>query len=224
MVPRGTKGKLTPDLIENQTATLQAETCDAEFRIKFANGTRKQPVYFTFSLTINVRTEVGQKQLHLTSADTPSTISVTNEVQWEEAEGILIESVAFKDNEVRACALVILTVFAHAASAKTCSWPNLVNHLQRHIIEATRQQVDELHRIFSLAELSYFHTTFFGGGPTVTVDAYREWFKWYGKAAHKIRYTKHILPLYLGGQLFGFIGKVSGGEVGAWGGFLHSTH
>lgn len=215
VIPKGTKGKVAADLMDVPAATLHPETRHAEIRIKFANGTRKQPVYFQFHVQVNLRTPSGLQQVTLSrwvgwgdccyhhfffffrarlnhslpthSEVTPPAISVTNEVQWEEAEGILVEKQAFQENS-------------------TCAWFALANVLQRHMIDATRQPVTSLSRIYGQVELTYFHH-FLGGGAQVSVDAFREWWKWYGKAMHKVRYTKHILTLFLSGCLFGFIAK-----------------
>lgn len=189
VIPKGTKSKLPADLMDHATSQLQPETRHAEFRLKFANGTRKQPVQFQFRVGVTLRRHGGgEERAEVASAVTPPTISVTNEVQWEEAEGMLMERVAFQ-------------------FAAQCSWMTLCNHLQRHLIYATRQNVCQLVRIFSLAELSYFHRTFFGGSAMVNPVQFQEFWKWYGKAAHKIRYSKHVLALYLSGLLFGYIAK-----------------
>ncbi len=174
--------------MENNSAALQPDTRHAEFRLKFANGTRKQPVQFQFRVQVSTgRPGGGSDRVEVASAVTPPSISVTNEVQWEEAEGMLLERVAFQHGE-------------------QCSWPSMCNYLQRHLIHATRQNVCQLARIFSLAELSYFQKTFFRSN-TVSVPQFEDFWKWYGKAAHKIRYSKHVLALFLQGLLFGFIAK-----------------
>ena len=187
VIPKGTKGKLQADLMENNSASLLAETRHAEFKLKFANGTRKQPVQFQFRVQVSANRPGGVQRFEVRSAVTPPTISVTNEVQWEEAEGILIERVAFQYGNL-------------------CTWQSLCNHLQRHLIHATRQNVLQLQRIFSLAEFSYFQKVFFQN-QSVTMENFQEFWKWYGKATHKIRYSKNVLSLFLGGYLFGFIAK-----------------
>ena len=174
--------------MENNAAALQPDTRHAEFRLKFANGTRKQPVQFQFRVLVTTaRPGGGLDKFEVASAVTPPSISVTNEVQWEEAEGMLLERVAFQHGE-------------------QCQWPSMCNYLQRHLIHATRQNVCQLARIFSLAELSYFQRTFFRSN-TVSLAQFQEFWKWYGKAAHKIRYSKHVLALFLQGLLCGFIAK-----------------
>ncbi len=142
--------------MDGQTSQLQPETRHAEFRLKFSNGTRKQPVQFQFRLGVTVaRQGGGSEYVEVTSKVTPPTISVTNEVQWEEAEGMLIERVAFQFQE-------------------QCSWSTLCNYLQRHLIHATRQNICQLQRIFCLAELSYFQRAFFGGSGMAKVDQFAE--------------------------------------------------
>jgi hypothetical protein len=82
LCPEAKGGKVPSDLMDNTTATLQLDTRHAEFRLKFANGTRKQPVYFQFHVNISLRRTGGggEEQLQVTSKPTPPTISVTNEV------------------------------------------------------------------------------------------------------------------------------------------------
>jgi hypothetical protein len=171
--------------MDGQTSQLQPETRHAEFRLSFPTALANSQ--FRLGVTV-ARQGGGFEYMEVTSKVTPPTISVTNEVQWEEAEGMLIERVAFQFQE-------------------QCSWSTLCNYLQRHLIHATRQNICQLQRIFCLAELSYFQRAFFGGSGMVKVDQFAEFWKWYGKAAHKIRYSKHVLSLYLRGLLFGFIAK-----------------
>ncbi len=80
VIPKGTKGKLAADLMETHTSMLAPDTFHAEFRLKFANSTRKQPVFFQFHVSVNLRTPTGAQQFDLSSTLTRPTISVTNEV------------------------------------------------------------------------------------------------------------------------------------------------
>lgn len=79
VIPKGTKGKLAADLMDAHTALLAPDTYHADFRLKFANGTRKQPVFFQFHVAVNLRTPTGAQQFDLSSTLTRPTISVTNE-------------------------------------------------------------------------------------------------------------------------------------------------
>ncbi len=174
LLPKNAKGKLPPDLMDNVSAHLMPDTRHADFRLKFANGTRKQPVQFVFKAAVVIRRHGGgEDHIEVSSELTPPTISVTNEVQWEEAEGMLMERVAFEREN-------------------SCNWSVLCNYLQRHLIHATRQNICSLNRIFSLVELSYFHRTFFGGASMVKLDQFQEFWKWYGKVRKEKRGGKGL--------------------------------
>lgn len=88
------------------------------------------------------------------------------------------------------CLLCCCFLLIYFAPSQTCPWFSLANHLQRHIVEGTRQTIDDLVRIFGQVELSYFHRTFFGGASMVSVDSFIEFWKWYGKAVHKVSRTR----------------------------------
>lgn len=65
VVPKGSKGKATPDLLDMAPCPLSADSRHAELRVKFANGTRKHPVQFQFHVELQLRTPAGARVLEL---------------------------------------------------------------------------------------------------------------------------------------------------------------
>ena len=192
VIPADTKGRLPPGLLEGASASLETPSCAAAFpELGFAAGTRKQPVHIRLRLVATLRSGSGVvQQLELVSSLPPAAVGVTNEVQWEESEGLLLHN----------------SLFVHGPKTGA-PWHSLANYLQRQLVRATRQSVTRLERSLSSAELNYFHQHFFQGQATVSETQYLQWWRWYGKALHRIRYTKHCLSLFLSGHLTGFIAK-----------------
>jgi len=84
-------------------------------------------------------------------------------------------------------------------------WPQFANILQRHFIRATRQDLTRPTRCLSPFDLEYLHQQFFGGQRTITQKAFDNFWTWFGKGIQKLRYQRHICPLWQSGLIFGFL-------------------
>src|SRR5689334_14366221 len=103
----------------------------AKFYLKFGVGTRKNPVRLKFGIQLQIQ-QGGQAQtVTVESNSSRSFIVITNECQWEEAEGILLKKDAF--NEQVSIALDAF-LFSHKLAFSTqmdVTWPQFANVLQR---------------------------------------------------------------------------------------------
>ncbi len=131
----------------------------------------------------------------------------TNENQWEESEGILLKTDAFgTHNEV--------------------PWYKFVNALQKRYLLATKQDLQKPARPLSVQDINYiFHIKFTGPSHSksfndavinsivlmcsivhlpskdsvITVKQYEQFWDWFGPGLHKIRYQRHMCPLWVRG-------------------------
>jgi hypothetical protein len=113
-------------------------------------------------------------------------IVITNECQWEESEGILLKKDAFGEQA-------------------EVSWPQFANVLQRHFLRATRQDLIRPTRQLSNFDFEYLNQTFFEGLQMIGQKSYDAFWEWFGKAVQKLRYQRHICPLWQTGLISGFL-------------------
>lgn len=176
----------TAKAIENDTQTMDAFRHIAKFYLKFLSGSRKNPVRLRFGIQLQVNHQGAPQTVTVESNSSRPFIVITNEIQWEESEGILLKKDAFGEQ---------LEV----------TWPQFANVLQRHFLRATRQDLIKPTRQLSLYDFQYINHNFFGGQPIVSQKGYDAFWEWFGKAVHKLRYQRHICPLWQTGLIYGFL-------------------
>jgi len=98
-------------VIENDTQALDSFRRQAKFYLKFAVGTRKNPVRLKFGIQLQIQQNGTQSQtVTVESNSSRSFIVITNECQWEEAEGILLKKDAFGEQVSVVCCVVCCVV------------------------------------------------------------------------------------------------------------------
>ncbi|KAL6066876.1 Signal transducer and activator of transcription, variant 2 [Balamuthia mandrillaris] len=172
--------------IENDTQNMDAFTKTAKFALKFRNGTRKYPVRLRFGIQLQLHHQGVAQTVTVESNGSRSFIVITNECQWEESEGVLLKKDAFGEQ---------LEV----------PWAQFANVLQRHFLRATRQDLVRPTRCLSQFDFDYLNRKFFGGQSMVTQKAYDNFWNWFGKVLQKLRYQRHICPLWQTGLIYGFL-------------------
>merc|ERR1712137_120667 len=174
--------------IDSDTQTVDAFNRVAKWHLKFLNGTRKNSVTLRFGMQVQVSQPSGAVTVTVESHSTRPFIVITNECQWEESEGALLKKDAFGEQA-------------------EIPWPQFANVLQRHFLRATRQDAISPTRCLSDTDFDYIHTKFFGGHATITPKAYTSFWTWFGKTIKKLRYQRHILPLWQTGLIHGFLSR-----------------
>lgn len=174
--------------IDCDTQTVDAFNRVAKWHLKFLNGTRKNSVTLRFGMQVQVSQPNGPVTVTVESHSTRPFIVITNECQWEESEGTLLKKDAFGEQA-------------------EIPWPQFANVLQRHFLRATRQDAVTPTRSLSQTDFEYIHVKFFGGQATITPKAYVSFWTWFGKTIKKLRYQRHILPLWQTGLIHGFLSR-----------------
>jgi len=180
--------------IDCDTQTVDAFNRVAKWHLKFLNGTRKNSVTLRFGMQVQVSQPNGAVTVTVESHSTRPFIVITNECQWEESEGTLLKKDAFGEQA-------------------EIPWPQFANVLQRHFLRATRQDSVTPARSLSQTDFDYIHSKFFGGQGTIVPKAYASFWTWFGKTIKKLRYQRHILPLWQTGLIHGFLSREAVYEV-----------
>lgn len=155
--------------------------------LKFPTGTRLKSIRIKFTCRINVTDSNGQ--IHsITVESNPSNPIVvkTNENQWYEAEGILLQKASF-------------------GNATEITWQRLANWLQRRYLMATRQSLQTPIRPLSHHDFNYIHKLKFDSAPTISTKDFDKFWEWCGPLLHKIRYQRHLCSLWTQGYICGFL-------------------
>jgi len=174
--------------IDSDTQTVDAFNRVAKWHLKFLNGTRKNSVTLRFGMQVQVTQPNGAVTVTVESHSTRPFIVITNECQWEESEGTLLKKDAFGEQA-------------------EIPWPQFANVLQRHFLRATRQDAVSPTRSLSQTDFEYIHHKFFGSQATITPKSYNSFWGWFGKTIKKLRYQRHILPLWQTGLIHGFLSR-----------------
>jgi len=174
--------------IESDTQTVDAFNRVAKWHLKFLNGTRKNSVTLRFGMQVQVSQPNGGVTVTVESHSTRPFIVITNECQWEESEGTLLKKDAFGEQA-------------------EIPWPQFANVLQRHFLRATRQDAISPTRSLSPTDFEYIHYKFFNSQNTITPKSYNSFWTWFGKTIKKLRYQRHVLPLWQTGLIHGFLSR-----------------
>ncbi len=193
--------------VDGNEAPLDDSALTAQFAaLSFPVGSRLKPVSLQFSLQVELEGYGRRQALVLQSDASGELIVKTNENQWDETEGTLLLRATWPSAESRV------------------TWARFCNVLQRHYTTATRQSVMDPVRPLGPADFNYVHKVKFDASTThVSQKDFKRFWEWFGPYMHRIRYQRHLCPLWHKGLLFGFIDRaqtetllMSSGRVGAF--------
>jgi len=107
--------------------------------------------------------------------------------------------------------------FGEANETTICRFANA---LQRRYLIVTKQEKQKPRRPLSLQDFQYiFHAKFLGNGAVpspqtiVTAKQLENFWTWFGPGLCKIRYQRHLNPLWVGGFICGFVSKNESEQV-----------
>jgi len=166
--------------IEPESAKLNHQY-QAKFKVKFNNGSRKNIALIKFGVQVKI---AGGPLLILESVPSNPYVVITNEVQYEESDGLLLKYAFGKQTEI--------------------SWFLFSNRLQKHFLVATKQDILNPKRILSTYDLQYLQATFFGGNAQVTLKQFDEFWNWFGPVLHKLRHQRQLTSMWHSGLIYGF--------------------
>jgi len=185
---------------KGQSTTAQQKTLDTDtqvmdgyrrlsrWNLKFSNGTRKNSISLRFAIQLQIGAPHILPAVTVESETSNPFIVITNECQWEEAEGLLIKKEVFGDLPDK-------------------EWAHFANVLQRHFLRATRQDPVKPTRCLSMTDFFYLHEKFFGNAPKISSKDFESFWSWFGKGMQKLRYQRHLCPLWLSGLLYGLVSR-----------------
>eukprot|EP01128_Nolandella_sp_AFSM9_P009401 TRINITY_DN6005_c0_g1_i1.p1 TRINITY_DN6005_c0_g1~~TRINITY_DN6005_c0_g1_i1.p1 ORF type:complete len:655 (+),score=138.82 TRINITY_DN6005_c0_g1_i1:48-1967(+) len=171
----------------------------------FRTGTRKKSIQLRFNLELKAAD--GTTQKIESNLSEPFVVETNAGIQWVDAEGVLLLHETF-----------------HSQSEIT--WYKFCNVLQKRYLKATKQDRMTPIRELSLQDLSWLWNTKFafrsstpqpGGALSppatlskrtmVTLEQVKEFWKWFGPTVHRIKFQRHLSPLWLQGFICGFVSR-----------------
>jgi len=177
-------------------------------KLKMMNGSRMMPVLLKMSITV----AFSAGSIMLESQCSQPFIVITNENQFEESNGNLLKYLAFRGKP-------------------DTPWTKFANELQRHFVQATKQDGSSPQpattsapmsasaaasaatpenlpvRPLSVHDLEYIHNRFFAGRPVISVSQFDQFWAWFGKILQRMRSTRQICGMWRDGLLWGFAGR-----------------
>jgi len=155
--------------------------------LKFPTGTRLNIIRLKFNSAFGIPDSVGKVHTYHVESNLSNAIVVkTNENQWFEAEGLLMDSTVYN-------------------SQREVTWIKLSNWLQRRYLVATRQSLQTPARPLSVYDFTYLHKIKFDNKPIITQEEFSQYWLWFGPVLHKIRYQRHLNSLWTNGFICGFL-------------------
>ena len=152
--------------------------------LKVNSGTRK----FATRLVFTVDVAYKGRRFTIESNPTPPFISITNDSQYEESKGILFRECVFREE-------------------KTIPWALYGNALLAELARATKQQLGDPTRLFTLFELDHIHEQFFGRKSLVSLKDSELFWEWFSKFIQRMRYQRHILALWNDGAIMNLVSR-----------------
>lgn len=86
-------------------------------------------------------------------------------------------------------------------------WAKFVNVLQYHFLKATKQDWDRPVRGLIEYDLGYIQRKFFPGRDVINPKDFDDFWVWFGKALHRLRFQRHVSSLWSHGFIYGFMTK-----------------
>jgi len=162
----------------------------ARFPLRFPNATRKMVGCIKFGISFGAGSSTPPVESDLSEP----LIVISNYIQWEGSMRTLVRKQAFSNLQTEV------------------AWPVFTNVLQSYFLIATKQDPSNPQRPFSRVDLDYLHHTFFGGKPTISIQQFDEFWKWFGKILYLITH-KHNRELWQAGIIYGFTEKSAFAEI-----------
>jgi len=157
--------------------------------IKFTKGTRKSPVHLRFRVEVEYITAAGSPmKTHLDSENTEPFIIATNENQWLDTEGILLQGSIFNNRT-------------------DVSWYRFANMFQIHYLQASRRDQAYRCRALTPSDFHHIHSTCFKEQMNLTKSSFPHFWNSIGPIMKKIRFHKIFSRLWKEGLVIGFISK-----------------
>lgn len=198
-----TRSKKNPTTVQNNLKPIQNNVAVFNDLI-FPNGTRKKTIRLKFSVDVQMQLPNGSSfGATLESNLSQPFIVKTNENQWEESEGILLKYESF-------------------GNALQTSWCQFANALQKRYLAATRQDIQKPIRPLSVQDINYLYQLKFSMSsqaiyPTkdtlITTEQFDRFWEWFGPALQKIRYQRHLCPMWTKGLICGLINRTEADKV-----------
>eukprot|EP01119_Soliformovum_irregulare_P022311 TRINITY_DN7615_c0_g1_i1.p1 TRINITY_DN7615_c0_g1~~TRINITY_DN7615_c0_g1_i1.p1 ORF type:complete len:589 (+),score=152.54 TRINITY_DN7615_c0_g1_i1:64-1830(+) len=144
--------------------------------------------YTSLKFSCTIRHAMSRDEIPVRSSLSNPLIVITNESQWGEAAGKLLQDALSGQPDV--------------------GWQHFVNVLLHHVLRSTSQgRSDPTMRGFSDWELEHLHRRFFGGRDRLTRDEVKAFWSWFGSVLTTLRFKRHIKVLWLKGLIYGMIAK-----------------
>jgi len=184
--------------LENQRMTFKENGNLTFTDLKFSSGTFPHPIRLKFRCSVTVT--IGGKKITRTIESLPSKpfISMTNTgSQWKDAAGTWLKEDCFGE-----------------AFEVPIAW--MWNYFQKHFLQATKQDSQDIRRPLLLRDFAYLLHVKFGQGLEKRFINQKEWqsiWDWIGTSIKKIRYQKHMLWMYEQGYLAGFVTRQEATEA-----------
>ncbi len=171
--------------LANATAQVNLQTGEAVFNTAcFAAGSAGKVVH----LRARLRVASSQAQEDLVSQETVLAVATTTEGQWASGVGRLMSAELF-------------------ASGSQISWSRFANELQRVYLDGTRQDPISPARPLTPGDFSYINQFKFENRSIVTMEAFEDFWSWFGPALMGLRHSRLLLQLWLEGYVTGFVSK-----------------
>ena len=150
--------------------------------LKFCNGSRKNLYRVRFACKLDYSQNGVRSQTMITSPFSEPFIVITNECQWEESEGALMAE-----------------AFFFGIESNSLPWPTIANNIHHNFLRAIRQDQKSPVRWLCRHTLGYIHERFFSSQIMISRQMFEDYWKWFGKALHKLRYQRHVCSLWQSG-------------------------
>jgi hypothetical protein len=136
-------------------------------------------------------------------------VVITNECQYEEADGMLLRQELFGSpggaagnstpGQVPGWMAMIGMTGANQLHNMEVAWPLVANRLHKYFMRATRQDLLKPTRFLAPDEIAFLHLKFFGGRNSVPAKMFDEFWSWFGKGVQKLRYQRYLCQMWQSG-------------------------
>jgi len=173
--------------LSNDSMALNEKNLMVEFNaIEINISTRMNPIHLKFSCTI--KDKHSKEEVLIRSTLTNPIIAITNESQWKEAAGKIMNLDAF-------------------SGQSTISWSQYVNTLRNHIFQSTSQNPANPNRSFTDSELQYIRERFFQNKIKIGIQDAKNCWEWLGQVLTTIRFKRNVSKLWFAGLIYGLVSK-----------------
>lgn len=175
--------------IINNNKCILNPNLSSEFQSSFESGSRKDIAQFVFS--ISLRSSTYDQEIIVTTPPSKPFIVITNECQFGDSLEILFHKDVFE--------------IQWPQTVNEVSWQFYANNLQTYFIKSTRQDPCKPARGLNAYDFIFLNQKFFNNEQIITRQKSEEFWGWFGKVLHKLRYQRHLSTMWNKGSLYGFI-------------------